>query len=178
MTRLVICCLEASATMGSAPAWQHRRFQPVWVTSSHSSREMTLLSNPKPPDTLYSASGWSIISSISGKILMAQGWNLTSVKIILKSNLWATCSFIYGCWIHLVAAEYLETDSWRWVHVQTSWTVDTASFHHLPLLRWGWSHQKAKRCREWLAPRAWWVPAACQVHGGLCPIKSSGIFTS
>ena len=43
MTRLVICCLEASATMGSAPAWQHRPFQPVWVTSSHSSREMTVV---------------------------------------------------------------------------------------------------------------------------------------
>lgn len=56
MTRLVICCLEASATMGSAPAWQHQSL-PAVVTSAHSSREMTLLSDPKPPDTLYSTSG-------------------------------------------------------------------------------------------------------------------------
>lgn len=101
---------------GSLTATCPQSCQPTWVALLRSLRR----ANPKPPDTLYPTSGWSIISSIMGKILMAQGWNLISIKIMLQRHSWAVHSLIYGCWIILVAAKYLETGSWRLDHCPVS----------------------------------------------------------
>lgn len=100
-----------------------------WVTSSHSSREMTLLSDPKPPDTLYSTSGWSIISSTCRKdpdgSRLKSDFSKNNAKRISRSHAFFQLRVLNtscGCWVF---------GDWQleMVHFQTSRTTVTASFH-------------------------------------------------
>ena len=151
---------------GSVTATCPQSCQPMWVALLR----FLPRANPKPPDTLYPTSGWSIISSIMGKILMAQGWNLISIKIMLKRHSWAVHSLIYGCWIILVAAKYLETGSWKLDHCP----VSQHDWYHFifpsPLRTMPWSHQSAKRWREWPSTRG--LESASHVQRSLLPLPS------
>lgn len=91
---------------------------------------------------------------------MAQGWNLISIKIMLKRHLRAVHSLIVDVESYLRLLSYLEMDSWRLDH----WPVSQQDWNHfvssgLPPGPCHWSHQQGKRCREWPGTGG---PAECQ----------------